>query len=77
MQCCVLLKKENIFAVRYVNYPAGMISKALPDLAKNFWDFCLDNQILVIAEYLPGFSNEVEDWHSMHLKDTSLWKLDQ
>ena len=30
-----------------------------------------------MAEYLPDSSNDLTDWHSRHMWNMSLWKLDQ
>lgn len=77
VQSCVLLKMDNISAVRYVNHVGGPRSLALADLAKAFWEYCLNHHISVTAEYLPGQANQVADWHSRYLRDSSLWKLDE
>ncbi|KAM4807615.1 LOW QUALITY PROTEIN: uncharacterized protein WCC33_005133 [Rhinophrynus dorsalis] len=72
---CVLLKMDNISAVQYINKLGGTKSKPLADLAKDFWHFCLDRDITVVAEHLPGLSNAVADWNSRYLTDHSDWKL--
>lgn len=73
---CVLLKMDNVLAAHYVNHLGGLRSHALANLAKNFWT-CLSHHISVTAEYLLGQANQVADWHSRHLRDSSLWKLDE
>ncbi|KAM4771172.1 A-kinase anchor protein SPHKAP [Rhinophrynus dorsalis] len=44
---------DNISSVRYINHLGGTKSKQLADLAKEFWHFCLDRNIMLQAEYLP------------------------
>lgn len=75
IRSCVLLKMDNVSAVRYINHLGGTRSRALSDLAANFWQYCLDRQISVTAEYLPGQDNQVADFLSRHFHDLSLWKL--
>lgn len=38
--------------------------KALADLAKEFWHFCLGMNIMIQAQCLPGESHSVADWKS-------------
>ncbi|KAM4748709.1 uncharacterized protein WCC33_006088 [Rhinophrynus dorsalis] len=75
VDCCVLLRMDNVSAVRYVNRLGGTRSKPLAELARDFWHFCLDRNIMVQAEYLPGLSNAVADWNSRFLSDRSDWML--
>ncbi|KAM4698712.1 uncharacterized protein WCC33_014250 [Rhinophrynus dorsalis] len=75
VHCCVLLKMDNVSAVRYINRLGGTKSKPLEELAKDFWHFCLDRNITVVAEHLPGLSNAVADWNSRYLTDFSDWTL--
>ncbi|KAM4749018.1 stereocilin [Rhinophrynus dorsalis] len=77
VQCCILLKMDNISAVQYINRLGGTKSKQLAELAKDFWHFCLDRNVTVLAEYLPGLSNVVADWNSRYLSDRSDWMLDR
>ncbi|XP_056408500.1 uncharacterized protein LOC130311793 [Hyla sarda] len=74
--CCILLKMDNISAVQYINRLGGTKSKPLANIAKEIWHFCLDKNIVLKAEYLPGLSNIVADWNSRYLIDNSDWKLD-
>ena len=75
-QCCVLLKKDNVYTVSHISHLRETKSRLLLDMAKRGWDYCLENQISVLAKYLPCTSNEIAHWHSRHLRDASLWKLD-
>ena len=73
--CCILLRMDNVSAVRYVNKLGGTKSRLLAEIAKDFWHFCLSQRISVVAEYLPGRKNRVADWHSRHRRDSSDWRL--
>ncbi|KAM4747505.1 uncharacterized protein WCC33_005072 [Rhinophrynus dorsalis] len=75
VRCCILLRMDNVSAVQYINRLGGTRSKPLADLAKDFWHFCLDRDISVVAEHLPGLSNVVADWNSRYLSDRSDWML--
>ncbi|XP_053309715.1 uncharacterized protein LOC128471763 [Spea bombifrons] len=77
VNCCVLLKMDNVSAVRYINRLGGTRSRPLTELAKDFWHFCLDRGITIQAEYIPGLLNTVADWNSRYLKDSSDWRLHQ
>lgn len=75
VKCSVLLKMDNVAAVRYANHLGETRSKTLLDIARTLWEYCLSNQISLSAEHLPGSSNQVADWHSRHWRYVSLWKL--
>ncbi|KAJ1197977.1 hypothetical protein NDU88_001821 [Pleurodeles waltl] len=75
VQCTILLRMDNVSAVRYINHLGGTRSKPLADLAKSLWEYCLLNEIPLSAEYLPGSLNQAADWHSRFLRDYSDWKL--
>ncbi|KAJ1143655.1 hypothetical protein NDU88_009960 [Pleurodeles waltl] len=55
----------------------GSRSKALAEMAKDFWHFSLQLQISVTSEYLPGSQNTLADWNSRFLEDSSDWRLDR
>ncbi|XP_040264037.1 uncharacterized protein LOC120979380 [Bufo bufo] len=73
---CIQLRMDNVSAVRYINGMGGTRSTILSRLAKDFWDYCLFKELVVLAEYLPGVHNIHADWSSRHLSDSSDWQLD-
>ncbi|XP_040261452.1 uncharacterized protein LOC120977528 [Bufo bufo] len=73
---CIQLRMDNVSAVRYINGMGGTRSTILSRLAKDFWDYCLSKELVVLAEYLPGVHNIHADWSSRHLSDSSDWQLD-
>ena len=72
----VLLKVNNITAVAYINNQGGTASKELVALAKDLWMWCLERNIHIQAQYLPGIMNSIADWESRVMKDRSDWQLD-
>ena len=73
----VLLKIDNTAAVAYINNQGGTISKDLIVLTRDLWMWCLERNIHIQAQYLPGVMNQVADMESRSMKDRSDWKLDR
>lgn len=72
----VLLQSDNKVAIAYINNMGGTKSKKLINLASQIWQWCLEREITLTGEYLPGDMNIEADWESRHFKDKSSWKLD-
>jgi hypothetical protein len=51
----------------------GTISKELVDLAKSLWMWCLERNIHIIAQHLPGVQNVVADAESRTMINRSDW----
>ena len=51
--------------------PHSLLSK----LAKDLWDWCLNHNVLLRAQYLPGIQNVQADHESRVFLDSSDWKL--
>ena len=71
----VLLRMDNRTAIAYVNKMGGPTLSPLCTLALQIWEWCLDRDITLHAEYLPGRDNIEADWESRHQKDSSDWQL--
>ena len=71
----VLLLMDNVTAVTYINKMGGTHSPILSLLAKNLWDWCLSQNILIKAQYIPRIQNEQADRESRIFLDSSDWKL--
>lgn len=71
----VLLLMDNISAVTYINKMGGTHSPLLSHLAKDLWDWCLNHNLLVRAQYIPGVQNVEADRESRVFLDASDWKL--
>ena len=72
----VHLKMDNTTAVFYVNNMGGTHSQVLVDLTSQIWDWAMDRDMTLTAEYLPGRLNVRADHESRLRGDSSEWKLD-
>ena len=68
----VLLRLDNTTAVAYINNLGGTVSKELVDLAKSLWMWCLERNIHIIAQHLPGVLNVIADVESRTMRDRQL-----
>nr|XP_006002748.2 PREDICTED: uncharacterized protein LOC102348257 isoform X3 [Latimeria chalumnae] len=75
VQFCILLKMDNVSAVRYINHLGGTRSMILAHPAREFWEFCLRHQNSVRAEHIAEVSNVTVDSYSRYWKDSSNWTL--
>ena len=73
----VLLKIDNTTAVAYINHQGGTVSKELVALTRDLWMWCLERNIHIQAQHLPGVLNQVADMESRSMRDRSDWKLDR
>ena len=71
----VHLRMDNVSAVTYIQKMGGTRSRQLLQEAQTLWDFCLQREILLSAEYLPGRLNIQADWESRNSSDPSDWQL--
>ena len=71
----VLLRLDNTSAVAYINNLGGTVSPELVDLAKTLWMWCLERNIHITAQHLPGAQNHIADAESRTMVDRSDWKL--
>ena len=73
----ILLKMDNRTAVFYVNRMGGTHSQALSNLAIRLWQWCLEKNLVLSAEHLPGIDNHVADEESRTIHPAAEWKLHQ
>ena len=73
----VLMKIDNTTAVAYINNQGGTVSKELISLTRDLWMWCLERNIHIQAQYLPGVLNQAADRESRSMKDRSDWSLDR
>jgi len=66
----ILLKMDNVTAVMW-----GTQSEGLCQLALTIWNWCLHQNIFLIAEYLPVEENTVADEESRNMKNRCDWML--
>ena len=57
----ILLRMDNISAVTHINQKGGTHSTQLSNLALEVWKWCLQRQLTIQAEHLPGSLNLVVD----------------
>ncbi len=69
------LRLDNTTAVAYINNQGGTRSPSLVSLTLDLWKWCLQRNILISAEYLPGISNVQADRESRTFVDLSDWRL--
>ena len=72
----VLLRIDDTTAVAYINNLGSTVSKELLDLSKTLWMWCLERNIHITAQHLPGVLNCIADAESRIMRDRSDWKLD-
>ena len=71
----VLLQMDNRSAVTYINKMGGTHSLTLSLQACNLWCWCLERNIHLSAEYLPGRENSTADQESRELESSAEWML--
>ena len=71
----ILLRVDNISAVTYINQKGGTHSTQLSNLALEMWEWCLQRQLTIQAEHLPGHLNLVADSESRMMKDRCDWMI--
>lgn len=75
-RCHILVLMDNRVAIAYVNQKGGTRSAKLCNLALELWNWCLDRDVTVHAEHLPGRLNVIADFESRNVNDSSDWQLD-
>ena len=71
----ILLKLDNTSAVAHINNLGGTVSPELVALAKNLWMWCLERNIHITAQDVPGILNQAADLESRTIRDRMDWKL--
>ena len=67
----ILLRIDNVAVVTYVNKLGGTVSLDLNRTVKEMWSWCLNRDISLAAEHLPGVLNRVADQESRRMIDRS------
>ncbi|MEW8547756.1 MAG: DNA N-6-adenine-methyltransferase [Candidatus Thiodiazotropha sp.] len=71
----VHLKMDNRTSVAFIQKMGGTRSTRMLPLTQEIWNFALEREITLTAEYLPGSLNTDADWQSRNYHDSSDWKL--
>ena len=71
----ILMKMDNRTAIFYANRMGGTHSLKLSNLAIQLWQWCLERNLTLVAEHLPGVDNCIADEESRTIHSTTEWKL--
>ena len=71
----ILIKSDNITVVSYLNHMGGTKSQTLIETARQVWEWCLQRNITLSAQYLPRLENVRADFLSRYLTDRTDWHL--
>ena len=72
----ILLWIDNTKAVAYVNHLGGTVSSKLVHLTRRLlWMWCLEKNIHITAQCLPGSQNIIADTESRVAANRTDWKL--
>jgi hypothetical protein len=69
------VQMDNMSAMTYINRRGGTHSASLTNLAKECWTWCMDREITLCAEHIPGVRNVIADKESRAQGDRWDWKL--
>lgn len=69
------IKVDNTIAVAYINNMGGITSEDMDFLASSIWDWCLERNIWLSAQYIPGVDNHLADYSSRVFNLSAEWKL--
>jgi len=71
----ILVRTDNISARAYINHFGGTHSWPINHLAMQIWKWCIEHQIFLTAEHLPGMMNQVADEESRTVRNHSNWMI--
>ena len=72
----VRLKLDNSTAVAYVNKMGGIKSPSLNSLSRTLWKWCIERNIIISAQHIPGKENLVADSLSREFSSNLEWSVD-
>lgn len=70
----ILLRIDNVTAIAYVNKMGGTRYKNLHGVAKELWEWCIERDIWVFAEYVASKENPADEGSRLTNLDTE-WEL--
>ena len=71
----VRLKLDNSTAVAYINKMGG-IKSPLNSLSRTLWEWCIERNIIISAQHIPGKENLVADSLSREFSSNLEWSVD-
>ena len=72
----IRVRSDNITAATYINNFGGVRSLNCHKITKQIWSWCLERNIHISAEHLPGSENTVADSASRIFNDNTEWTID-
>ncbi|KAI8516362.1 hypothetical protein Bbelb_049430 [Branchiostoma belcheri] len=68
---------DNVTVVAYLNRLGGTRSQRLLDIALDLWEWCVNRDLYITAEHVPGKENVRADYNSRHFSPATEWTLDR
>ena len=75
--CNILINSDSLTVVAYINNQGGTTSHGVCDLALELWEYCIDRNIKIKANHLPGIKNSRADKLSRMGKSDHSYSLSQ
>ena len=75
--CNILINSDSSTVVAYINKQGGTASQKVCDLALVLWEYCIDRNIKIQANHLPGIKNTRADKLSRMGKSDHSYSLSQ
>ena len=72
----VRLKIDNSTAVAYINKMGGIKSPSVNSLSRTLWEWCIERNIIISAQHIPGKENLVADSLSREFSSNLEWSVD-
>ena len=72
----ISLNMDNSTAVAYINHKGGTRSPELLNVTLQLWNWCIQNDLYIIARHVPGKTNVTADRESREFQDNSDWMID-
>jgi hypothetical protein len=69
------IQSDSSTAVSYLNQMGGMRSRKLDFLASEIWNWCIDRNVFVTAQFIPGVDNVEADRESRNFSENKEWVL--
>ena len=69
------MKTDSTCAKAHKNAMGGVRSSECNDISKKIWAWCIERDIWILAEHIPGSEN-MTDFESRNYKESTEWKLD-
>ena len=71
------MRADYISAMAHINNMGGIKSRSCDLIAKEIWSWCIQKNIWISAEYLPGSENVLADRESRIFNDSTKWMLNK